>query len=64
MDFLYLCHELNVNVRGSSNKVPIISVGYQLQVECAAIFLKITHIKVHEHLSGDSRLVLSGYYSA
>ena len=64
MDFLYLLHKCNINVRGSSNKVPIISVGYHLEVECVAIFLKISHIKLHEHLSGNSRLVLFGYYSA
>ena len=61
MDFLYLCHKRNINVRGSSYKVPMIFVGYQLEVECAAIFFKIPHIKFHEHLSGDSRLVLCGY---
>jgi len=61
MNFLYLSHKLNINVHGSSYKVPMIFVGYQLEVECAAIFLKIPHIKFHEIMSSDSRFVLCGY---
>jgi len=61
MDFLYLCHKRNINVHGSSYKVPMISIRYQLEMECAAIFLTIPHIKFQKYLSSDSLLVLCGY---
>jgi hypothetical protein len=61
MNFLYLCLKLNINVHGSSYKVPMTFAGYKLEVECVAIFLTIPHIKFHKHLSDDSRLVLCGY---